>query len=135
MNQQPRLVRVTLVKDENFLKIKETLTRIGIASKKDNTLYQSCHILHKRGNFYIPHFKEMFLLDGKEANLEASDIGRRNTIIDLLVQWSLVQVVDPTEILDPRAPISTIKIVSFRDKTNWILVPKYTVGKKVNTNK
>jgi hypothetical protein len=130
MNQQPRLVKVTLVKDENFLKIKETLTRIGIASKRDNILYQSCHILHKRGDFYIPHFKEMFLLDGKEANLEASDIGRRNTIIDLLVQWKLVRVVDPEDILTPRAPISGIKVVSFKDKTNWTLVAKYTVGKK-----
>lgn len=130
MNQQPRLVKVTLVKDENFLKIKETLTRIGIASKKDNTLYQSCHILHKRGDFYIPHFKEMFLLDGKEANLEESDIGRRNTIIDLLVQWKLITVVEPESILSPRAPISGIKVVSFKDKANWTLVAKYTVGKK-----
>lgn len=135
MNQHPRLVEVTLVRDENFLKIRETLTRIGIASKKDNTLYQSCHILHKRGNFHIVHFKEMFLLDGKEANLEESDIGRRNTIIALLVQWKLIEVVNPEDILAPRAPISSIKIVSFKDKPNWTLVSKYTVGRKRQTSK
>lgn len=130
MNQHLRLVEVTLVKDENFLKIRETLTRIGIASKRDNTIYQSCHILHKRGRFYITHFKEMFLLDGKESSFEASDIGRRNTIISLLAQWKLVTVVDPSEIESPRASLSSIKIVSFKDKQDWTLVAKYTVGRK-----
>lgn len=131
MNHQLRLVEVSLVRDENFLKIRETLTRIGIASRRDNTLYQSCHILHKRGHFYITHFKEMFLLDGKESTLEQSDIGRRNTIISLLVQWKLVTVIDPSEIVSPRASLSSIKIVSFKDKPDWTLVSKYTVGRKI----
>lgn len=124
------MVEVSLVRDENFLKIRETLTRIGVASRRDNTLYQSCHILHKRGAFYIVHFKEMFLLDGKESTLEQSDIGRRNTIISLLVQWKLVTVIDPSEIETPRASLSSIKIVSFKDKKDWTLVAKYTVGRK-----
>lgn len=132
MNQQIRLVEVALVHDENFLKVKETLTRMGIASKKDNTLYQSCHILHKRGKFYITHFKEMFLLDGKESTFDQADIARRNTIIHLLMQWNLITVVDPSQIDFPRAPVSGVKIVSFRDKRDWVLASKYTVGKKSN---
>jgi hypothetical protein len=125
-----KLVEVKLVDDQNFLKIKETLTRIGVASKKDNTLYQTCHILHKRGSYYIVHFKELFLLDGKESTLEDSDIARRNTIVDLLKQWNLVEVVNPKQIEEPRAPLSQIKVVSFKAKPEWTLIAKYTVGKK-----
>lgn len=131
MNQVvERLVEVRLVDEENFLKIKETLTRIGIASKTEDILYQTCHILHKRGKFYIVHFKELFLLDGKEANFDSSDVGRRNTIIDLLEQWNLIEVINPDVISQPRAPLSQIKIVSFKDKPNWMLIAKYTIGKK-----
>lgn len=133
MNLFKHGVQIRIENPEDFLKIKETLTRIGIASKRDNTLYQSCHILHKRGSYAVLHFKEMFLLDGKESTLEQSDIGRRNTIISLLVQWKLITVVEPDEIVTPRASISSIKIVSFKDKPDWTLVAKYTVGRKKQT--
>lgn len=124
------LVEVTLNEREDFLKVRETLTRIGVASKKDQTLYQSCHILHKQGKYYVVHFKELFLLDGKEADLSENDTGRRNTICRLLEEWGLLKVVDPESIQDPVAPLSQIKIVSHKEKAEWALVAKYTIGKK-----
>jgi Bacteriophage translational regulator. len=125
-----KFVEVTLVNDEDFLKIKETLTRIGVASRKDQTLYQSCHILHKQGHYYITHFKEMFLLDGKSSDIEESDIGRRNTIVNLLSEWGLIVLVDKVKSAAPLTPMNQIKIVSFKDKKNWTLVAKYTIGRK-----
>jgi hypothetical protein len=128
-----RLVKVTLTDDNNFLKVKETLTRIGVASRKDKTLYQSCHILHKRGNFYIVHFKELFMLDRKPTSFEEDDIGRRNTIASLLEEWNLLTVDIPSQVESPRADLSLIKIVPFKEKKNWTLVPKYTIGKKLQS--
>ena len=130
MGMVEELVEVTLSEREDFLKVRETLTRIGVASKKDQTLYQSCHILHKQGKYYVVHFKELFLLDGKEADLSENDIGRRNTICRLLEEWGLLKVVDPESIQDPVAPLSQIKIVSHKEKAEWALVAKYTIGKK-----
>lgn len=121
-------VEVRLNDPDDFLKVKETLERIGVPSR--NSLYQSCHILHKRQRFYIVHFKEMFLLDGKPSSLTDKDIGRRNTIVDLLDQWGLVQVIDHKQISSPRAKVRSLKIVPFRDKQNWMLKSKYTIGKK-----
>ena len=130
MGMVEELVEVTLSEREDFLKVRETLTRIGVASKKDQTLYQSCHILHKQGKYYLLHFKELFLLDGKTADLSENDIGRRNTICRLLEEWGLLKVVDPESIQDPVAPLSQIKIVSHKEKAEWALVAKYTIGKK-----
>ena len=123
-------VEVTLPTADAFLKVKETLTRIGIQSRNDKTLYQTCHILHKRGKYYIVHFKELFKLDGKSDTFDNDDLGRRNTIVNLLEEWSLINVVDHSKVEDPIAPLSTIKIVTHADKSNWKLVSKYTVGKK-----
>jgi len=130
MNIVDSLIEVTLKNDEDFLKIKETLTRIGIASRKTDTLYQSCHILHKRQKYFITHFKELFLLDGNEANFDENDVARRNTIIKLLEEWKLLDVVNPESITEPLATMNQIKIIPFSDKTNWNLVAKYTIGKK-----
>ena len=124
------LVEVSLLEQEDFLKIKETLTRIGVASKKDNTLYQSCHILHKQGKYYIVHFKELFMLDGKINNFDDGDKSRRNTIVNLLEEWGLVKVVDPKVVSDPVAPLSQIKILPHSEKDQWELVAKYSIGKK-----
>lgn len=124
------LLEVSLACDEDFLKIKETLTRIGIASRRDKTLYQSCHILHKRGRYYIVHFKELFLLDGRSSDFSADDRARRNTIAQLLEEWGLVKIVKPLGVEDAVAPINQIKIIPHRDKIDWSLVSKYTVGKK-----
>lgn len=124
------LLEVKLFEDEDFLKIKETLTRIGVSSKKEKKLFQSCHILHKRGCYYIVHFKELFLLDGKESNFTIDDCGRRNTIAHLLKEWGLVTIIDEDRFIDPRAPMNQIKILPYRDKAEWILESKYTVGKK-----
>ena len=124
------LVEINLPNEEAFLKIRETLTRIGLASKKDNTLYQSCHILHKRGKYYIVHFKEMFALDGKSTTFDTDDVARRNAIIDLLVQWNLCSVVDPERIKEPKALMNQIKVIPFKQKNDWNLVAKYTIGKK-----
>lgn len=124
------LVWVSLPDDESFLKIKETLTRMGIASKKDKSLYQSCHILHKQGKYAIVHFKELFLLDGKEADFSESDKARRNTIVNLLAKWKLVNLIDASKTEKPVVADTDIKILSFEDKKNWNLVSKYTVGKK-----
>ncbi len=124
------LVEVKLEKEENFLKIKETLTRIGVASKKENKLHQSCHILHKRGKYYIVHFKEMFLLDGKESTFTDDDVGRRNTIANLLSDWGLVELVDKEKSQHPLTPISYIKILPYKEKMNWVLQSKYSIGTK-----
>jgi hypothetical protein len=123
-------VEITLPNPDNFLKIKETLTRVGIASKKEKKLYQSCHILHKQGYYSILHFKELFILDGKENTFSDDDKARRNTIINLLEEWGLLTVVDQQKSEDPIAPLSQIKILSHKEKDQWILEPKYNIGKK-----
>lgn len=123
------LLEVILPEPDNFLKIRETLTRIGIASKKDKTLYQSCHILHKQGRYFITHFKELFALDGKEANITMSDIERRNTIAGLLEDWGLLSIVESAK-ADQRISLSQIKVVSFKEKSDWVLTSKYSIGRK-----
>jgi len=123
-------IEIKLKTEEDFLKIKETLTRIGVASRKENTLYQSCHILHKQGKYYIVHFKELFLLDGKESSITENDIARRNTIIKLLAEWELLEVIDMNKIDEITAPLNQIKIIPFKEKFEWELVAKYTIGKK-----
>ena len=125
-------IEILLHEQDDFLKIKETLTRIGVASRKEKTLYQSCHILHKQGKYYIVHFKELFLLDGKESSLSDNDIARRNTIINLLEEWDLLKVKFKKKIADPIASLSQIKIVPFKEKSEWNLVTKYTIGRKLN---
>lgn len=125
-----QLVEVRLKSPEDFLKVKETLSRIGLASKKENTLYQSCHILHKQGKYYIVHFKELFLLDGKNADLSEGDIARRNKIVNLLSEWELIDQVDYSKTENPEASINQIKIIPFKEKDNWNLVAKYTIGNK-----
>lgn len=122
------LVEVALGDQEDFLKIRETLTRIGVASKKDRKLYQSCHILHKQGKYYIVHFKELFKLDGKSSDFSENDRARRNTVVNLLKEWGLINVVKTDEF--ESAPISQIKIISHKEKDNWELVPKYNIGRK-----
>ena len=124
------LVEITLTNADDFLKVRETLTRIGVASKKEKTLYQSCHILHKQGRYYIVHFKELFALDGKPSNITESDVARRNTIIKLLKEWELVEILQPDLIENPVAPISQIKVLPFKDKDEWELTAKYNIGKK-----
>ena len=124
------LVEVKLSNEDDFLKVRETLTRIGIASPKDKRLYQSCHILHKRGKYYITHFKELFALDGKPTNFSDEDKGRRNTIVKLLEDWGLVEVVDRTKVEEPIAQINQVKIISHREKDDWDLIAKYSIGKK-----
>ena len=124
------LVEVTLNNPDDFLKVRETLTRIGVASKKEKTLYQSCHILHKQGRYYIVHFKELFALDGKPSNITESDVARRNTIIKLLKEWELVEINQPDSVENPVAPISQIKVLPFKDKDEWELTAKYNIGKK-----
>lgn len=124
------MVEITLPNAETFLKVKETLTRIGIASRKDKKLYQSCHILHKQGKYYIVHFKELFMLDGKLNNFDDEDEGRRNTIANLLEEWGLVTIVNPEMVEDPIAEISQIKILAHSEKGEWELVAKYSIGKK-----
>ena len=121
-------LEVSLNDSEDFLKVRETLSRIGVASKKDKVLYQSCHILHKKGRYFITHFKELFALDGKEADFQDNDLQRRNTIAKLLQDWGLVSIL--TE-LEDYAPLSQIKIISFKEKGEWELIPKYNIGKKV----
>ena len=121
------MLEISFKENDDFLKIRETLTRIGVASRKDRTLYQSCHILHKRGRYYLVHFKELFALDGKDTNLSENDIARRNTIANLLNDWGLIEVKGS---LEPMAPLSQIKILSFREKDEWTLETKYNIGKK-----
>ena len=122
------MLEITLNEPNDFLKIIETLTRIGVASKKDNSLYQSVHILHKQGRYYIIHFKELFLLDGKVSNITENDIARRNTIAQLLSDWGLIQIVEPKQITNLMAPLRQIKIIPFKDKVNWNLKSKYNIG-------
>ena len=122
-------VEVNLKEPDDFLKVRETLTRIGVASRKEKKLYQSCHILHKKGQYYIVHFKELFALDGKKANLSENDVQRRNRIIKLLSDWGLVEIVDPKTIVDA-APLSQIKVISYKEKGDWTLESKYNIGKK-----
>ncbi len=124
------LVEVELPSADSFLKVKETLTRIGVASKKDNILYQSCHILHKQGKYYILHFKELFILDNKAESLSEEDRSRRNTIVNLLEEWGLVKIVNKSSVQDPIAPLSQIKVLPFKEKDEWVLVAKYAIGKK-----
>jgi hypothetical protein len=124
------LIEVRIGEEEDFLKIKETLTRIGVASRKENKLYQSCHIFHKQGKYYIVHFKEMFVLDGKPSNFSDEDKGRRNKIVELLQDWGLLKVLDPEKIQDPLASISQIKIISHKEKDKWVLEAKYNMGRK-----
>ena len=121
-------VEIKLNSEEDFLKIKETLTRIGISSRKEKKLYQSCHILHKRGRYTIMHFKELFEMDGLESNTSDNDIARRNTIVDLLEEWGLLQVIDEGFEEEPMANIGQIKILSYKDKDDWELIPKYHIG-------
>jgi hypothetical protein len=126
------LVEITFPEKDDFLKIRETLSRIGVASRKEKELFQSCHILHKRGKYYIVHFKELFKLDGKQSNFDESDVARRNTIIDLLRQWSLVKVLDPKRIEEPRAPLSQIKVIPYKEKQQWKLTQKYSIGTNIS---
>jgi hypothetical protein len=125
-----QMIEVTLEQQDDFLKVRETLTRIGIASRKDKTLYQSCHVLHKQGKYYIVHFKELFALDGKPANFDEADIARRNTIANLLSDWGLIKLVDASKSASPVAPMSQIKIIPHKDKSEWTLEAKYTIGRK-----
>lgn len=122
------MLEVTLNEPDDFLKVRETLTRIGVASRKDRKLYQSCHILHKQGRYFIVHFKELFMLDGKKANLEENDIARRNTIATLLSDWGLIDFVRKEEL--NVAPLRQIKIISYKEKDQWELCPKYNIGNK-----
>jgi hypothetical protein len=126
-------VEVTLEKKDDFLKVRETLTRIGVAAKKDNVLYQSCHILHKQGRYAIVHFKELFLLDGKPSSIIENDLARRNTIAKLLEEWGLIKIVNSEKAKEPVAPLSQIKIIAFKDKNDWQLVAKYNIGRKKTT--
>lgn len=121
------MLEVDLIEPDNFLKVRETLTRIGIASRKDKKLFQSCHILHKQGKYFIVHFKELFALDGKESDISMSDIERRNVIAALLQDWGLLKIVDKSK-AEPKASLSQIKVVSFKEKAEWELVPKYNIG-------
>ena len=124
-----KMVEVFLNEPDDFLKVRETLTRIGVASRKEKKLYQSCHILHKQGRYFIVHFKELFALDGKRANLTVNDVQRRNRIVQLLADWGLIEIVDVNKISDI-APLNQIKVLSFKDKGDWILETKYNIGRK-----
>ena len=126
------MLEVKIKEPDDFLKIRETLTRIGVASRKDNKLYQSCHILHKQGRYFIVHFKELFLLDGKKSNLEENDVARRNTIATLMSDWGLLGIENKDK-AQPVAPLRQIKIISFKDKDQWELCPKYNIGNGVKT--
>lgn len=123
------MVEVVLKEPDDFLKVRETLTRIGVASRKEKKLYQSCHILHKKGKYYIVHFKELFALDGKRANITQNDLQRRNRIVQLLIDWGLITIVVETQIEDI-APLNQIKVLSYKDKGEWTLESKYNIGKK-----
>jgi len=123
------MLEVLLPEPDNFLKIRETLTRIGIASRKEQKLYQSCHILHKQGRYFIVHFKELFALDGKESNITSNDVERRNTVAGLLQDWGLLKIVDNTK-AEPKVSLSQIKVVAYKEKAEWELVPKYNIGSK-----
>ena len=129
MTNIDEMVECTLTEPDDFLKIRETLTRIGVASRKDKTLYQSCHILHKQGRYFIVHFKELFALDGKSANFSDNDTDRRNTIAQLLADWGLIAILNK-DVAEKKAPLSQIKVLSFKEKTEWDLQAKYNIGKK-----
>lgn len=124
------MVEVKLREPDDFLKVRETLTRIGIASRKEKTLFQSCHILHKQGKYYIVHFKELFALDGKTTNFTENDTARRNSIANLLAEWELITLVEPDKSAEPTVPLSQLKILSFKEKDEWDLTPKYNIGNK-----
>ena len=124
-------IEVTLNEQDDFLKVRETLTRIGVSSRKEKVLYQSCHILHKQGKYYITHFKELFALDGKPTNWpNEDDMARRNTVINLLAEWELIDLVDPSQTATPTSPLSQIKILPYKEREEWNLVAKYNIGKK-----
>ena len=125
-------VEVLLNEQDDFLKVRETLTRIGVSSRKERILYQSCHILHKQGRYYIVHFKELFALDGKPSNISENDIQRRNAIANLLQEWGLVKILNPKLLENNIAPLHQIKIISFKEKNDWELVTKYSIGKKIH---
>ena len=127
-----QMIEITLNEPDDFLKVRETLTRIGVASRKEKKLYQSCHILHKQGRYYIVHFKELFALDGKKANLFENDVQRRNRVTQLLQDWGLVNIVESSKVNDS-APLSQIKVLSYKDKGDWTLESKYNIGKKKTT--
>ena len=128
------MVEVKLKEPDDFLKVRETLTRIGIASRKEKTLFQSCHILHKQGKYYIVHFKELFALDGKTTNFTENDTARRNSIANLLAEWELVSLVEPDKSEELTVPLSQLKILSFKEKDEWELTPKYNIGNKRDTD-
>ena len=128
------MLEVTIKQPDDFLKVRETLTRIGVASRKDKTLFQSCHILHKQGKYYITHFKELFALDGKNSTLTENDIQRRNTITLLLQDWNLIDVVNTSQV-ENKAPLSQIKVLPFKEKNEWNMVAKYNIGKKPEDSK
>jgi hypothetical protein len=130
MNSVESLVEILLQTEDDFLKVRETLTRIGVASRKNKTLYQSCHILHKQGKYYIVHFKELFALDGKPTEFSESDQGRRNTIANLLQEWGLVKIVNPEKTSTPVVPLNQVKILPYKEKNEWELVTKYNIGRK-----
>ena len=127
---QEQMLEVTLREPDDFLKIRETLSRIGVASRKERKLYQSCHILHKQGRYFIVHFKELFALDGKPTNFSENDEARRNTIANLLAEWELISLVEPDKSSEPTVPLSQLKILSFKEKDEWELTPKYNIGNK-----
>ena len=127
-----KFVEVTLNEQDDFLKVKETLTRIGVSSRKEKVLYQSVHILHKQGHYYLVHFKELFALDGKPTNISENDIQRRNAIAKLLAEWGLVNITNPQIIGEDAAPLHQIKIIAFKEKNQWELIQKYNIGKKPN---
>ena len=131
--KQSDMVEVTLGEPDDFLKVRETLTRIGVASRKEKKIYQSCHILHKQGKYYIVHFKELFALDGKNTNFSTNDLQRRNRIAQLLSDWGLISIVNKDQIED-LAPLNQIKVLSFKDKGEWILESKYNIGRKKQQN-
>ncbi len=130
---QDQMVEVLLNEPDDFLKVRETLTRIGVASRKEKKLYQSCHILHKQGKYYIVHFKELFALDGKHANLTINDVQRRNRIARLLADWGLINIVKEESVMDI-APLNQIKVLAYKDKSDWVLEQKYNMGKKSKEN-
>ena len=127
-----KFVEIILTEQDDFLKVRETLTRIGVSSRKEKVLYQSCHILHKQGKYYIVHFKELFALDGKPSNISENDMQRRNAIAVLLEEWGLVKIINPNILTDNIAPLHQIKIISFKEKDEWDLIAKYNIGKKIN---
>jgi hypothetical protein len=129
-----KFLEIELKEQDDFLKVRETLTRIGVSSRKEKVLYQSCHILHKQGRYYLVHFKELFLLDNKPSNLSENDIQRRNAIADLLEEWGLLKIINYDTVEHNMAPIHQIKIIAFKEKDEWELVPKYNIGKKPNEN-